>query len=383
MEELKKKKNEALRAKEEAQAALNREEENLRTVGESLSKAETNKKVADFALTRSKNSKAWLIILLTGVGFCLATVIISLYWLKSPEVHSFIDGFNYNGSPRFMLIIGLVLVAVGIVFLFIKLNGRKKLIEKAKEADGEFAAAKTIYSEAEQKKKDAEKALEDAGKAFERAEKEYLDNDPEEKKKREDAAKAAEEEALAELRRIEEINQKAAENAQKKAADRVEADKMFEHPQAYVLDGKYENEVEVFKAAAEMGSPEAQERVVSYMLGIIYKNGFKPDVKAGEEKALAFASENTAMYEILGKGFLYGEGDMPKDEEKGLRYLEKAATKGRQNAMLMAGVCHYNGVGTEKDEEKALTFFKKAAKQGNEQAINVVLAMEAGQKLRF
>ena len=52
-------------------------------------------------------------------------------------------------------------------------------------------------------------------------------------------------------------------------------------------------------------------------------------------------------------------------------------------AMMMAAVCHYNGVGTEKNEERAKDFFKRAAKQGNVQAIQIVVAMDNGEKLRI
>lgn len=159
---------------------------------------------------------------------------------------------------------------------------------------------------------------------------------------------------------------------------------MFEHPTAYVLDGKYESEYEVFEAAAEMGSPEAQERIVSYMMGMVYRNGVKPDPVKGEERALRYASEgNYAMYELLGRGFLYGEGDLKKDEKKGFAYLEKASSKGRQQAMIMAGICCYNGVGTEENVAAARGYFAKAAKQGNEQAIRVVAAIDNGERLRF
>ena len=93
--------------------------------------------------------------------------------------------------------------------------------------------------------------------------------------------------------------------------------------------------------------------------------------------------EDIIFYEILGKAFLYGEGNVQKDEEKGLKYLEKAASKGRQKAMMMAAVCHYNGVGTEKNEARARDYFGRAAKQGNPQAIQVIVAMDNGEKLRF
>ena len=354
-----------------------------RAASEALSQAETGKKVADFALTRNKNNKAWLLLMIVGAAFLIGAVVIAFYWQKSPDVHSFAEGFTYNGEPIFLSVIGAAVAAVGLVFLIVRLSKAGKLAEAAKTADEAYDEKKKAFDEIDAKLSEAQKEADAVKAKRDAAEKAYLEADPEAKKRKEAEEKAQENEALNELRRIEEINKEAAEKAQKKAADRMEADKMFEHPQAYVLDGKYENEYEVFKAAAEMGSPEAQERVINYMLGIAYKNGLTPDVKAGEEKALQFAADNSAMYEQLGKAFLYGEGSVEKDEEKALRYLERASVKGRQNAMIMAGVCYYNGVGTEKDEARARTFFEKAAKQGNEQAIQVVYAMDNGQKLRF
>ena len=355
--------------------------EKLRT---DLSNAETEARSASYKMHGVKINRMWLIFLCLGIAALIAAISISVFWLKDIDAETFWDGFNHNGVPTIMVILFVLLTAAAIVFLIIKkknvaaiqkeIDAANALLSEAKAANDAFTAETDALTAEktgfEQKKRDLQNAM-------------YADY-PEELQKIRDAKEAEKQRALDELRREEEINLRAAEEAKRKQENFALGQKMFDHPQAYILDGQYENEYQVFCAAAELGCEDAQIRVCEILLGIVYKNGVKPDPAAGEETALRYAAGGTnALYEILGKAYLYGEGDVKKDEEKALRYLEKASSKGRQKAMIMAAICHYNGVGTEKNEQRARYYFERAAKQGNEQAIRVVMAMDNGEKLRF
>ena len=355
------------------------EEEKHREI---FSNQETALNSARFAEHRNKANNAWLFSLLGGIALVIASIIDAVYHMKIEE--KFVDAFFYNLESPVLIAAGIIALVTGIVLFILR---RKKHSSLGADTAGKTARYNEVLSEQERLSKAAE-SIKNEIESIKTEKKTTLDQmyseHPEELEKVNAAKKAERDAALKKIAEEEAITLKAAEEAKLKAERLIEGNKMFEHPQAYVLDGQFENEYQVFMKAAEYGCAEAQEKVVCYLLGITYKNGVKQDLAAGEALALSFAKEgNGNMYEVLGKGYLYGEGSMPKDEEKGLKYLEKAASKGRQNAMLMAGVCHYNGVGCEPDEEEAKKYFTKAVKQGNAQAMQVLSAMENGQKLKF
>ncbi len=344
--------------------------------------ADSRKRSAEFALQSHKLNKTWMIIMGIALAFDIAIPFYGLYWLKAED--DFFAALGHNGMPAILAILSVVLWIIGAIFLVNKKKGRAKLEAELVSTESALLEATSVKDEKELSLNGAKEqlahqkqALTDLTEEFYAAYPEELEKLNEEKRQADAAARKEYEDKLA-------SEQKAAEAAIQKQKDLTEAQKMFEHPQAYVMDGQFENEFQVFERSAQMGCQDAQIRVVETYLGISYKSGVKTDVAKGEQMALAFTEEGSfVFYEILGKGFLYGEGGMPKDEAKGLKYLEKAAGKGRQKAMMMAAVCHYNGVGTEKNEERARKFFEHAAKQGNEQAIQVIVAMNNGEKLRF
>lgn len=374
-----KKEDEKIAAKKEsleAAAAAHKE------AAGALSDAESVQRSAQYAKHSHDMNKAWMIIMGIALVLDLAIPFYGLYWLKTDG--NFFAALGHNGVPAIFAAVSVVLWIIGAVFLFKKKKAGNLILGNLADADLKYKDALAVVEEKEAVKNAAEKELavakEDKKKVldeFYAAHPEELEKVNEQKKAAEDAARKEYEDKLASERM-------AAENAVKKQKDLMEAQKMFEHPQAYIMDGQFENDFQVFLKSAELGCEDAQIRVVETYLGISYKSGVKVDVAKGEELALSFVERGSyVFYEILGKGYLYGEGNMPKNEEKGLKYLEKAANKGRQKAMMMAAVCHYNGVGTEKNEERAKDFFKRAAKQGNAQAIQVVVAMDNGEKLRF
>ena len=347
-----------------------------------LSDAESVQRSAEYALHSHNINKLWMILMGVALAMDVAIPCYGLYWLKSED--NFWRALGHNGVPAILAVVSLAIWALGIFFLLQKKKKGKvfaKALEDAKEKCEAAQRVKTdkeailnLDTDALEGQKKAEKALKD----------EFYTVYPEELEKINEQKRQAEEAARKEYEDKQERERKEAEAYVQRQRDLTEAQKMFEHPQAYVMDGQFENDFKVYEKSAEMGCQDAQIRVVETYLGISYKSGVKVDVAKGEEIALRFADQGSfVFYEILGKGFLYGEGGMTKDEAKGLKYLEKAAGRGRQKAMMMAAVCHYNGVGTEKNEERARKFFEHAAKQGNEQAIQVIVAMNNGEKLRF
>jgi hypothetical protein len=347
-----------------------------------LSDVESEQRSAQFALHSHNLNRAWMILMGIALAFDIAIPFYGLYWMKIDG--TFFAALGHNGVPAILAVVSVVLWIIGAILLYNKKKAGKVLVEKLSAVDTRYQSALAVKEEKESLMDAAKSALEEGKKEKQKLLDEFYTVYPEELDKVHAEKLAKEDAARREYEQKLESERIAAENAVKKQKDLTEAQKMFEHPQAYIMDGQFENDCQVFLKAAEMGCEEAQIRVVETYLGISYKHGVKVDIEKGEQVALDFAAQGSNIfYEILGKGYLYGEGSMPKNEEKGLKYLEKAANKGRQKAMMMAAVCHYNGVGTEKNEERAKDFFKRAAKQGNVQAIQIVVAMDNGEKLRF
>ena len=351
---------------------------------EKISNIEAEKNTVEFTHYRSKVNKAPIIFAVLVVISLVASVLYSVYWLKDPKINTFWEGFAYNIMPTLMLILAAVFLTFCIVIALMRKKTMDKASKRLDELETEMNKATAASDEHSETLKRAEDVTKDAEREYNELQQRFFKDHPEELEKVNEQKKKEREDAIRELQEREAVTLKAEEDAKKKQEDLQKGQKMFDYPQAYVLDGRYETEYDVFCASAELGCRDAQIRVVEILLGISYKSGVKPDVPKGEELALRYGEDgNAAMYEILGKGYLYGEGNMPKDEAKGLKYLEKASAKGRQQAMIMAAICHYNGVGCEKDEKRARDFFEKAAKQGNAQAIKVVAAMDNGERLRF
>ncbi len=364
---------------------LKKSEEERKTAEEHFSDVESVKHVCEFAVHRNKTNKTgWIFCGFAGGGL-VASLLYSAYWMKDPTVHNLAQGFRYNGMPTIMIVVAAVCLLFGISFFCIRQIKGKKLSAELAVSEVQWKEAADWLEKCRNGVRSAENLKKEDEKKYKTLLDTFYEEYPEELHKVNVAREKEKQKALEALRAQKEFELQAAENAKKKQEDLMTAQKMFDHPQAYVLDGLFENEYEVFCRSAELGCQDAQVRVVEILLGITYKSGVKADVAKGEETALHYGSDfnNNAMYEILGKGYLYGEGNIPKNEEKALKYLEKAAAKGRQKAMIMAAVCHYNGIGTERDEQRARTFFAKAAKQGNEQAMKVLAAMDNGEKLRF
>ena len=287
-----------------------------------FSDAESEERSAQFAVTAHKLNKTWMILMGIALAFDVVIPFYGLYWMKIDG--TFFAALGHNGVPAILAVVSLILWILGTIFYF---KGRKEgqaLAGTLADASLKAKDALAVKEEKESIKQEALGKLEQVKAAQKKLLEEYYAAYPEEfekvrakEKSKEEAARREYEEKLASERL-------AAEKAIQRQKDLTEAQKMFEHPQAYIMDGQFENDFQVFLKAAEMGCEEAQIRVVETYLGISYKHGVKVDVAKGEEVALSFVEGGSfVFYEILGKGYLYGEGSMPTDEAKGLKYLEK------------------------------------------------------------
>ncbi len=375
---LKEKNKSVEEAKEQYQAA----EKTLAEASGLFSDAQSKQRSGEFALHSHKLDRTWLVMMGIALAFDVVIPFYGLYWLKAED--NFWQALGHNGVPAILGVLSVVLWILGVIFLFNKNKKSKKLEADKAVFDSEVQKAQAVVVEKDEARNAALTYLEKCQTEHQKILDAFYKDFPEELQKVNAQKQQAQDAARKEYEERVESERLAAENALQKQKDLIEAQKMFEHPQAYIMDGQFENDFQVFTKAAEMGCEDAQVRVVETYLGISYKSGVKVDVAKGEALALHFAEGRSFIfYEILGKAFLYGEGNVQKNEEKGLKYLEKAASKGRQKAMMMAAVCHYNGVGTEKNEARARDYFARAAKQGNPQAIQVIVAMDNGEKLRF
>lgn len=71
----------------------------------------------------------------------------------------------------------------------------------------------------------------------------------------------------------------------------------------------------------------------------------------------------------LGRTYMEGSSELTKNEELGLKWMEKAATAGLADAQLLAGLCRYNGIGCEPDMTQAMKWLHAAAAQDHPYAI--------------
>lgn len=98
-------------------------------------------------------------------------------------------------------------------------------------------------------------------------------------------------------------------------------------------------------------------------------------------KAFAERGDTDAQFE-LGLRYLTGEG-FDKNEEEGVRWLEKAAEAGHLRAMHVYGSLFEDGVTVEKDLAKAVQWYEKAANGGFVMAQHALaVAYELGQGVK-
>ncbi len=70
--------------------------------------------------------------------------------------------------------------------------------------------------------------------------------------------------------------------------------------------------------------------------------------------------------------YLRGDG-VPKDMSEAVKWFQKAANQGNQNAQLLLGLSHAGGLGVLKDEIEGLAWLNISAVSGDEEAISRLL----------
>ena len=135
--------------------------------------------------------------------------------------------------------------------------------------------------------------------------------------------------------------------------------------------GNYEEAVDMFKMAADIGNPEAQ-----YKLAYMYRKGLGCEKKEDEADKLFTLSfrryselanyDSKAQYYI---SLMYFNGyGIPKDDEMAFKYCEKSVRNGYQDALLDLGKMYVEGIGTKNNYKKGFDCFKKSVENNNIEA---------------
>lgn len=116
-----------------------------------------------------------------------------------------------------------------------------------------------------------------------------------------------------------------------------EAQEQFELGMSYVYYDEYEEAIECFRKAAEMGNADAQSE-----LGALYYNGTYVD----------------------------------RDYDEAVKWFTLSADQGYAMAQYNLGLCYYWGFGVEHDFNKAVKLLRKAAAQKDEYAIEFLIKLK-------
>jgi Sel1 repeat len=127
--------------------------------------------------------------------------------------------------------------------------------------------------------------------------------------------------------------------------------------------GEHKQAFDQFMKAVKSGNVHAY-----FLVGRMLDNGMgvAQDYIASR-KFLEFAAEAgdpDAMY-YVGCGYSNDGNTFPKDEEKSVSYLRKAAAAGHADALAGLGNAYYFGIGVPKDVAKAHAYYRQAIAKGS------------------
>lgn len=131
-----------------------------------------------------------------------------------------------------------------------------------------------------------------------------------------------------------------------------------------MADIKYiEDNIEVFKALAEQGDADGQNKI-----GFCYNNAIAGFERNDEEAVKWYrkAAEQGLAKAQSNLGYCYQEGQgVEQSSELAVEWYTKAAEQGNAIAQYKLGWCYSDGDGIKRDQKKAVEWFAKAAEQGH------------------
>lgn len=124
----------------------------------------------------------------------------------------------------------------------------------------------------------------------------------------------------------------------------------------------YREAAVVLALAADAGDPQAAVKLARiYQTGIGVRKDFR---KAIDLYRVAAEGGDSGAQFALGKILFNGVGDVERQPEAAIPYLEDAARSGHPRAQVLLGLAHARGKGTEKDHVTAYAWLHLAREQG-------------------
>lgn len=155
---------------------------------------------------------------------------------------------------------------------------------------------------------------------------------------------------------------------------------LYELGMSFYNDTDYNNAVNYFKQAADLGNIDA-----SYQLGVCYQYGYGVDVddnQAQEYYCKSALLGNESGKNLVNDYFAYETGYdfyYKEEYEEAVKYLQLAAELGNIEASYLLGCCYDYGYGVKADYEKAYDYYIFAAENGHAYAqYDVGFALEHG-----
>lgn len=174
----------------------------------------------------------------------------------------------------------------------------------------------------------------------------------------------------------------------------------------YFNSQNYENAIECYSKAAELGLPEAQNELGNmYYFGLGVErdyskafNYYRNAAKAGyvdaqnslgecyllgkgidrdNEEAIKWIKKaaeqgNVFAQESMGEFYLRGLAGLSQNYIEAVKWYQKAANQGDENAQCNLGLCYYYGYGVNINYSEASKWLHLAAKNGNEHAKTLI-----------
>lgn len=173
---------------------------------------------------------------------------------------------------------------------------------------------------------------------------------------------------------------------------------LYELGMSFYNDTDYNNAVNYFKQAADLGNIDA-----SYQLGVCYQYGYGVRINykksynymlVAAENGNKYAQNTVGYYLDNGYGtnknfkkafewflksaeqgysraqfnsglyYRYSHGNINVDYEKAVYWFSKSAKQGFENAQYQLAECYWNGIGLDVDRKQACNYYSKAYKNG-------------------